>query len=105
VLVAAGWYFRRNAQTHKRLMVMATAGALVGPGVSRLPFASGRPGLIAMIVLAFMLAGPLYDLITRRRVHQAYVWSVLLAFVAVPPVVTLLARTAAWRDVASMLLR
>jgi uncharacterized membrane protein YozB (DUF420 family) len=33
-LVAAGWYCRRNPQTHKRLMLTATVGALVGPGVS-----------------------------------------------------------------------
>src|SRR4051812_15594957 len=42
VLVAAGWYFRRSAQTHKRLMLMATMSGLVGPGASRLPFTSGH---------------------------------------------------------------
>jgi hypothetical protein len=35
-------------------------------------------------VLAFLFAGPIYDLITRRRIHPAY-FSVLLALCAVPP--------------------
>ena len=105
ILVAAGWYFRRNAQAHKRLMLMATASGLVGPGVGRLPFASGKPPVIGLMVLAFLFAGPVYDLVTRRRVHQAYLWSVPLAFVAIPPVVASLSATAMWHRIASMLLR
>ena len=104
ILVAAGWYFRRNAQAHKRLMLMATASGLVGPGVSRLPFASGKPPVIGLMVLAFLFAGPVYDLVTRRRVHQAYLWSVPLAFLAIPPVAASLAATATWHRIASMLL-
>lgn len=104
-LVGAGWYFRRNAQSHKRLMLMATAGALVGPGVSRLPFASGRPPVIGMVALAFLLAGPVYDLVTRRRVHPAYLGGGLLAIAAIPPVVAQMSASAAWHSLASWLLR
>jgi hypothetical protein len=104
VLVTAGWYFRRNAQAHKRLMLMATISALVGPGASRLPFASGKPPVIALLVLGFLFTGPIYDLVTRRRVHAAYLWSVPLAFLAVPPIVEQLSTTAAWQRVAAMLL-
>jgi hypothetical protein len=103
ILVAAGWYFRRNAQTHKRLMLMATMSALVGPGVSRLPFASGRPPVIALLVLGFLFTGPIYDLVTRRRVHAAYLWSVPLAFLAVPPIVAQLSASTVWQRVAAML--
>jgi hypothetical protein len=105
VLVGAGWYFRRNPQTHKRLMLMATAGALVGPGVSRLSFASGRPPVIGIMALAFLLAGPVYDLVTRRRVHQAYLWGGLLTIAVSPPVVAQVAATIAWHRLASVLLR
>ena len=104
-LVGAGWHFRRNIQAHKRLMLMATAGALVGPGVGRLPFASGRPPVIGVLALAFLLAGPVYDLVTRRRVHPAYLWGGLLAFAAIPPIVAQLSATAAWHSIASGLLR
>jgi hypothetical protein len=105
VLVAAGWYFRRNIQAHKRLMLTATAGALVGPGVSRLPFASGRPPVIGALALSFLIAGPVYDLVTRRRVHQAYLWGGLLAIAATPPMVAKLAATSVWHSLASWLLR
>jgi FtsH-binding integral membrane protein len=105
VLVGAGWHFRRDLQTHKRLMLMATAGTLIGPGVSRLPFASGRPAVIGILAMAFLLAGPVYDLVTRRRVHPAYLWSGLLAFAATPPVVAQLGATAAWHSIAFVFLR
>jgi len=105
ILVGAGWYFRRNLPAHKRLMLMATVGGLVGPGVSRLPYASGRPLVIAVLVLAFLFAGPVYDLVTRRRVHLAYLWGGLLAISTLPPVVAQLSDTAAWHSIASWLLR
>ena len=104
-LVGAGWFLRRNPAAHKRLMLMATVGGLVGPGVSRLPFASGKPPVIGVLALAFLLAGPIYDLVTRRRVHPAYLWSGLLALVSIPPVVAQLSTTAVWRAIAAMLLR
>lgn len=104
-LVGAGWYFRRRAQAHKRLMLMATVGGLVGPGVSRLPFASGKTPVIAVLALMFLLAGPVYDLVTRRRVHPAYLWGGLLAIAAGPPVVAQVSATAAWHGVAAWLMR
>ncbi|MGE3779140.1 MAG: hypothetical protein AB7F89_18280 [Pirellulaceae bacterium] len=105
MLVGAGWYFRRHAQMHKRLMLMATTGALVGPGVSRLPFASGKPPVIAALAMVFLLSGPVYDLVTRGRIHKAYLWSGLLAIGAIPPVVAQVAATGIWHRVASWLLR
>jgi len=105
VLVTAGWYWRRSPQTHKRLMFMATMATLVGPGASRLPFASGRTPVIALIVIAFMLAGPVYDLITRHRIHVAYRWSLVAGVLALPPVVALLSATPVWQDIAARLLQ
>jgi hypothetical protein len=55
--------------------------------------------------LAFLLAGPVYDLVTRRRVHPAYLWGVLLALATIPPVVAQLSAIAAWHSIASWLLR
>jgi len=104
-LVAAGWYWRRNPQAHKRLMFMATTATLVGPGASRLPFAVGNPAVIAIIVLGFMLAGPVYDLITRRRVHPAYLCALALGVLVLPPVVTQLAATPAWKTIAAVILQ
>ena len=56
-------------------------------------------------MLAFLLAGPVYDFVTRRRVHRAYVWSLLLALTVFPPVVAWLSATTVWRAIAAALLR
>jgi len=103
ILVALGWIYRRKAQAHKRLMLMATVAALMPPGLSRLPFVSGHEGAIAGIVLVFLLIPPAYDLMTRRRVHPAYVFAVVLAFLTIPPVVTAMAATQAWQHLAAWL--
>jgi uncharacterized membrane protein YozB (DUF420 family) len=100
LLFAAGWYYRHQAQVHKRLMLTATTGALIGPGVSRLPVASGNRALIAGLVFAFLFAGPVYDLLTRKRVHPAYLWACALALMAIGPVEAY-ASTGAWRAIAS----
>jgi hypothetical protein len=99
-LFAAAWYFRRNSAVHKRLMLTATTGALIGPGVSRLPVASGNRVLITALVFAFLLAGPAYDLLTRRRVHPAYLWGCALALIAVGPAEAY-ASTGAWKAIAA----
>ena len=104
IFVASGWYMRRNPQAHKRLMLLATTAALVGPGVSRLPFASGKAPVIAALVTAFLFVGPVYDLITRRRLHPVYMWGVPLAFTAVPPFAAAVGSTAAWHSIAAMIL-
>jgi hypothetical protein len=103
VLVGAGWYFRRNLQAHKRLMLIANAGALVGPGVSRLPGVYGHAAAVGPLVLLFLFAGPVYDLVTRRRIHPAY-FSVLLALGAIPPVVQMVAATETWHRIAALML-
>lgn len=105
LLVAAGWAFRRQPQAHKRLMLMATVVGLMPPGISRLPVASGHMPIIAATVTAFVLAGPAYDLLTRRRLHPAYVPGLVLFAAILPPVVTAVSATSAWQAVAAWLMR
>ena len=104
VLVAAGWWYRRRPQAHKRLMLAATVAGLMPPGISRLPLVSGHAGAIAGLVIAFLLMGPAYDLATRRRIHPAYA-GLLLAILVVPPVVLLVSGTGAWLGLASWMTR
>ena len=99
-LAAAGWRWRRRPQAHKRLMLAATVAGLMPPGISRLPGVAGHDGVIAGLAVAFLLVGPVYDLVTRRRVHAAYT-GLLLAVLIVPPVVLQLSRTGAWRAIAA----
>jgi hypothetical protein len=80
-LVAAGIYFRRRGNIHKRLMLLAT--------LSILPAAVARMSRMVPIPPAVLATGPLfyfgvadalvvaiaaYDLMTRGRVHRVTVW-------------------------------
>jgi hypothetical protein len=102
VLVALGWSARRRPQTHKRIMLLAML-SLMGPGVARLPLVAGHPPAVIGVTLGFLSAGLIYDWVTRRRVHPAWAWA-LLIFVGAPPVVMGLSSTAAWHSIAAWLI-
>jgi uncharacterized membrane protein YozB (DUF420 family) len=78
-LVAGGVALRKKAEWHKRLMICATV-SILGPGLGRLlpmeSFGSAAPMVMFGAILLFGLAGPVYDLYIRRRVHPAYIWGV-----------------------------
>lgn len=84
-LVAAGVALRKQSEWHKRLMLCATV-SILGPGFGRfLPMASMGP--VAPLVMfaaidSFAFAGPIADLIQRRRIHPAYYWGVGAILVA-----------------------
>lgn len=105
ILVSAGFYFRRNRQVHQRLMLMATVCPLMPSAFARLPIAGHLVALVNVLVLLFVLAGPLYDVLTLRRIHPAYLWSLLLFFLTVPPVRMLVGNSAAWYGVGHWILR
>lgn len=105
ILVATAWLFRHRPQVHKRLMLMALVGGLAPPGIARLPFVAGHAEAIAGVVLALILAGPVYDLVTRRRLHAAYILGVAVVLTSIPPVVAQVAASGPWRQVSGWLLR
>jgi hypothetical protein len=89
-LVAGAVTLRRRADWHKRLMICATA-AILGPGLGRfLPmdsFGAAAPLVMYGVNDVVLLAGPVADLITFRRIHPAYLWgagAVLLMEPAIP---------------------
>src|SRR5499427_5814449 len=63
---------RRDVESHKRLMVMATLGGLAPAGFVRI--AGDVVGVGAILVL--LVAGPVYDWLVYRRVYAAYVWGI-----------------------------
>lgn len=90
-LVAAGVANRRAPDWHRRLMLCATV-ALLSQALGRLlpmdSFGDAAPLVLFAVVDLFALAGPVADLISRRRVHPAYYWGVgaiLLMEAAIPP--------------------
>lgn len=74
------WAFlaRRDAPTHKRLMLLATC-IILGPPISRWPFHFMESVTAFFIVLdSFVFLLVLYDLWKLRALHRATVWGVLL---------------------------
>lgn len=102
-LVSAGFYFRRQPDVHKRLMLLATI-SILGAAIARLPFAffqAGPPAFFGVTDL-FIAACFIYDLISRGRVHRATALGGLL-IVASQPLRLLIASTDAWTSFATWL--
>lgn len=96
ILIAAGFYFRRRPDVHKRLMLLATISILAA-AIARLPFAIMQAGPLAFFGFTdvFVLACVVYDLVTLRKVHRATLLAGLL-IVASQPLRLMLAGTGAW---------
>jgi hypothetical protein len=77
--VAAAIKLRRDSQTHKRLMLLATI-SILDAAVARLPLEVMRTSSWAYLPATDILlaAAILYDVVSRRTVHQAYVWGGVL---------------------------
>ena len=71
-LLAAGFAWRRNPQTHKRLMLCATC-IMLQPGVGRMEFIPNFMGEDTTAIIAVLLATPLlaWDYVQRGRPHPA----------------------------------
>src|SRR5688572_14996931 len=73
ILVGAALYFRRRADTHKRLMLLSTI-AILPAAVARLPFSfieTGGPLVFFGLSDLFILPILIFDIITRGRPHRA----------------------------------
>jgi hypothetical protein len=77
--VAAAIARRRDAQTHKRLMLLATI-SILDAAVARLPIDVLRTSSWAYLPATdlFLAAAIAYDVASRRTVHPAYIWGGLL---------------------------
>jgi hypothetical protein len=103
-LVGAGVWFRNRAETHKRLMLVSTI-AILTAAIARWPgVLAGGPLVFFALTDLFVVAGMVYDRVTRGRVHPAYWWGggLLLASQAGR---LALSGTAAWLALATWLTR
>jgi hypothetical protein len=102
--VAAALWLRANKEAHKRLMLLAYV-SLLGAAMARWPgvLPLGPFGFYSLAFL-FVVAGVVYDLATRQRVHKAYLWGGALFVVSVPLRLAL-SGTEAWRALAEFLTR
>jgi len=76
---------RRDPQTHKRLMLVASV-AIITAAVARWPFAFMKAGPPAFLGITDLFLVPLviWDLATRRRLHPATLWAGLALLVSQP---------------------
>jgi hypothetical protein len=99
---AIGLRSRKGA--HKRLMLLAYA-SIITAATGRLGAAAGAGPLLGLgLSLSFVAAGVIYDLVSRGRVHPAYVWGGTLLALSIPARLAL-SGTAAWRAMAEALVR
>ena len=102
--ITAALALRRNKEAHKRLMLLAYV-SIMGAPAARLPGALPLgPFAFYGIAFVFLAAGIVYDLVSRRRVHSAYIWGGVL-LVASVPLRLAISGTAAWTAFAQALTR
>lgn len=84
--IVAALYYRRRPDTHKRLMVLATAGLLTA-AIARLNIhliGAPNPLVFFGVTDLFLVALAAYDLLTRRRLHPATLWGGLVLILSQP---------------------
>ena len=84
VTLAIVW--RKNAQSHKRLMILATVN-LVEAAIIRIPvevIAAGAPFTSRGLSYLFIVAIIVWDLRTSGRIHRATLWAGILIIVSLP---------------------
>ena len=103
VFVAAGLYYRRRPEAHKRLMLLATVGGLMWPAITRMPYVAGRPILMFGCLARLCSHRPCATLL-RSRVHPVSLGGGLLILAAFPIRVAI-GLTPAWHSFAAWLIR
>jgi hypothetical protein len=96
-IATAGILLRKRPEAHRRLTSLSFM-ALLPPALARPPLAMLGPPAIVAAIFAFVLAGPVYDLITRRRIHPAYVFGVLFFTAAGVQTRLAIGATPAWHN-------
>jgi hypothetical protein len=104
VTVALAVLWRNRAETHKRLILLANVG-IIGAAIARIPVGvvqAGAPFTFIFLPNLITVAGALYDLRTRGRVHRVWLWgglAMLLSQIAMMAVMG----TRAWHGFAAMM--
>jgi hypothetical protein len=104
VLIGLALYFRRQLQTHKRLMLLAAVNLLT-PAIARIPVGFiERGGPLAFFGLTdlCLLACVAFDTFKHRRLHPVFLWGTLLVILS-QPLRLMFADTDLWLRIATAL--
>ena len=95
---------RRNKEAHKRLMLLAYV-SIITAGVARLPGLLPLGPLVFFgVSLLFVIAGIVYDKLSRGTIHPVYLWGGAILALSVPLRLAI-SGTTAWRTFAEWLVR
>jgi FtsH-binding integral membrane protein len=95
-----GYRKRRDREAHQRLMLLAVIIGLTGAGLGRLTALGVTIPVISAINFALLFAGPVYDLVTRRRIQTVYRWAIPYALATFTPLRFLVGATSWWNHLA-----
>ena len=105
-LVGTALYYRNRMEIHKRLMLIAAVN-LLAPAIARIPLhfieAGGPLAFFGLTDLCLLICVS-YDTVKNRRLHPAFIWSVLLIIVS-QPLRLMIAGTPTWLHFAGWLVK
>lgn len=107
-LVAAGLWYRRRPEAHKRLMLMATLGGLMLAPLTHLlshfPAIQAIGGGIILVPLVMLLVcSAVYDRLSRGRIHPVSLWVPIAVFIWANLRAAVIGPSPAWRRFAAWL--
>jgi len=109
ILVAMGILFRHRPDVHKRLMLLATVGALMPAALSHIighsPFLrSLHPAIILIPWTAFLFAGAVHDRLVRGQIHPVSLWGALIVWLWSNLRAVIIGPSDLWREFANWLI-
>jgi hypothetical protein len=85
ILLAAGYWFRRRGDIHKRLMLLAAVGGLMPAPlahvIGHIPSLRVMPPIILVPIVLFLFASATYDRISLGRIHPVSLWGAAVILV------------------------
>jgi hypothetical protein len=109
VLVALALWYRKRPMVHKRLMLLATAGALMNAPLAH--FIAGfsmfdkAPFVILLPMVLLLSASAVYDKLTLGKIHPVSGWGATALFIYANLRAGLIGPSAAWHSFAGWLVR
>lgn len=111
LLVSLGVIFRRRPEVHKRLMLLATIGALMNAPLAHLIAHTpalrdfkGPPVILPMMLILYF-TGAIHDKLKFGRIHPVSLWGAVLLFAWGNLRAVVIYPTKAWQDFVEMLAR
>ena len=109
ILVAAGFWYRRRREIHKRLMLFATVGGLMPAPLAHLighyPSLNAVPPIILVPLALLLFASAAHDRVSLGRLHPISLWGAVSIMVWFLLLNVVIGPSTAWHHFAQGLVR